>query len=289
MSHPKRPRHIGFIGDIHCGSKVGLWPVEEIGRKNVGAKYLMDCFGHLVESWPELDLLVLMGDLIDGKQRKSDGVGLFTADLGEQVAGAIEVLRPLAAKAKLIYRIEGTPYHEDFHNQLAALDSELNVAQTAQVMDIDLGTGILNVAHHPAGGSAMYTGALVDKTSVWSKVAAQCGKIPAARWIVRAHCHTYMLQDTETVTSIQNPCWQLPTAHAKKTNYYKFQSDIGGVLMIADDEEDSGYRFRCTRYPTPLPTITHFPGHATKAEASKSKRSQRRTTGARGGKKRAGD
>lgn len=272
-----RPKHIGFIGDIHCGSKYGLWPTEELGRKHTSARYLMECYEHLVKHWPDLDLLILMGDLIDGKQRKSDGVGLFTSDLGEQVAGAIEVLRPLAAKSRCIYRVEGTPYHEEFDNALSTLDVTLGVQKSAQVLDIDLQTGILNVAHHPSS-SASLSAATIDRMGLWSKVATVGSKIPHARWIVRAHCHGYMKVDSEDLTIIQNPCFQLPTPHAKKINYYKFQSDIGGMLMIADDEEDSGYRFRCTTYPVPSNEVIRAP----EAQAPKPSRRRKRAKGARG-------
>lgn len=270
------PKTIAFIGDIHCGSRCGLWPEEDIPKRcHTGARYLMECYRDMVAQWPDIDLLFLMGDLIDGKQRKADGVGLFTADLGEQVRGAIDVLQPLADKCQKIYRVEGTPYHEDFHNALGELDKALDVSRSQQIFDVDLGSGILNVAHHPAGGGALYMGTKVDKEAVWAKFATGCGKVPNARWIVRAHCHSYMFQDTETSTVLQTPCWQLPTAWAKKQNYYRFQADLGGVLMIADDAEDAGYRFRKTLYPSPQPEIIR------ETEASKPAANRKGAKGAR--------
>lgn len=71
------------------------------------------------------------------------------------------------------------------------------------------------------------------------------------RWIVRAHRHFYSLLDDEDLTIVQNPCWQLPTPYATKGNHWKWQPDIGGVLMVRDEEEDSNYRFRRTLYATP--------------------------------------
>ena len=61
---------------------------------------------------PKLDLLFLNGDLIDGTQHRSEGTGMITTKLSEQVSMAIDCIEPLAAKAKKIIRLEGTGYHE---------------------------------------------------------------------------------------------------------------------------------------------------------------------------------
>ena len=255
----KPPATIGFVGDIHCGSHVGLWPVRDLPEdktKYLGCRYLMQCWQHLVERWPKLDILILMGDLIDGKQRKSDGVGVFDTDLAAQADGAVEVLRPLAEKAGKIIRVWGTPYHESHDGILKIVDCKLGVAKTAQVIDLDLNGKTLNVAHHPASGAAIYAGTVADREVLWAKIAASDKKVPNPRWIVRAHKHNYILQDTEHATIVQMPCWQLPTAHAIKQNYWRFQPTLGGLLMLADGMEDSGYRFVCTKYDLPMPEVT---------------------------------
>jgi hypothetical protein len=251
-------RNIGFVGDIHCGSHWGLWPVESLPEnKNrfKGVRYLNECFTHLVNNWPELDLLVLTGDLIDGKQRKSTGCGIFTSKLCEQVEGAIEILRPLIKKSKRVVRVYGTPYHEDFDDILSALDKEFDIKTKDQVLNIKLNDGILNVAHHPASGSALYHGTAVDKESLWSTVAAAERNVPNARWIVRAHKHNYMVQETRFKSVCICPCFELPTPHAVKVNYWRFQPSIGGVLMSKDNQHPFGYRFIPQLYDVPQPRV----------------------------------
>ena len=238
---------IGFVGDLHCGS---LWGLHHKPH-NTGQSYLLACWQHLSRSWPALDLLVLMGDLIDGKQRKADSTGLSTARLGDQVKIAIECLRPLAKRAKKILRVDGTPYHEDYHGALDALDLALGVAKTDQVQDIDLGGNILNVAHHPAGGPTLYMGTATDRENLWSMIAAFEGSVPNARWIVRAHKHTYLMQESRMRTIIQTPCWQLATPHCKKQNYHRFQPSLGAVLMQTDARHHSGYAVLPTLYDPP--------------------------------------
>ncbi len=234
---------------------MGLWPISDLPAnetKFLGVRYLMDCWGTLLKTWPKkIDLLVLMGDLIDGKQPKSSGTGIFTTDLGEQAAMATEVLRPLRERATTCIRVWGTPYHEGYDSSLHALDVDLNVTRTDQVIDLQLGDGVLNIAHHPAGGSALYMGTVADREALWSQIATHSGKVPDARWIVRAHKHSYAKWETQERTMVQTPCWQLATAHAKKINYHRFQPSLGGILMLEDREEPGGYRFRPTLFDTP--------------------------------------
>ena len=253
------PQRIGFIGDLHCGSHYGLWPEDDIpgskSKKFKGVRYLANCYKDMLEKWPDLDILVLMGDLVDGKQRKSSSCGIFTANMDEQVEGAIDVLRPLCNKAKKIIRVTGTPYHEEFDNCLKALDKEFGIKKSAQVINLDLNGNILNVAHHPASGSTLYYGTAVDKESLWSTVATAERNVPNARWIVRAHKHNWIFQETRFKTTCITPCFELPTPHAIKTNYWRFQPSIGGLLMQADKTHDSGYRFTASLYDVPMPDV----------------------------------
>jgi hypothetical protein len=263
----RRPRleKIAFVGDIHCGSFEGLWPEEDIGNlksaRYISTRYLNSCFKHLVDNWPDLDLLVLMGDLIDGQQRKSESTGIYTADLGEQVDGAIKVLEPLIKKSRSVTRVWGTPYHEGYHNILGKFDKTYDVKLVKQVLNIELLDGaILNVAHHPSGESAMYRGTQLDKEAIWSSVAAQEGKISSGtRWIVRAHRHFYGHQETAKKAVLCVPCFQMPTAHAIKKNYFRFQPDIGAVIMSADETHPFGYRFTPYLFDIPMPKV-YCPG-----------------------------
>lgn len=256
-----KPRTIGLLGDIHCGSHYGLWPIEDLpggraGNKFKNLKYLHYCFTELVNDWPELDLLVLMGDLIDGKQRKSSCTGIFTANLGEQVDAAIKVVEPLAAKAKSIIRVHGTPYHEDFDNALGKFDEHYDIILAKQVFDIDIDGQILNIAHHPSGGTTLYTGTGADRESLWSSIAGAQGSVREPRWIARAHRHEMMIQETRHKTVCLCPCFELITPFAVKVNYWKFQPTIGGVLFHPDALHESGYRFTARTFDAPMPDVT---------------------------------
>lgn len=251
-------RTIGTIGDIHTGSVVGLNPPDELPSRLIGSRYLWDCWMKTVDEWPSLDILLLTGDLVDGEQRKSTGKGVLTTDVGEQAEWAVKVLEPMAAKAKTIIRVDGTPYHEgDSVAAMAIIDAKLGVSHHAQVIDLEMPNGlILNVAHHPAGSGAIYKGTSVDRESLWSVIAAAQGFVPDARWIVRGHTHHYIQQYTRGKTMIFCPCWQLQTKYAVKSNYYRWQPSLGGILMVEDKDVDGGYKFAPRLFDVPPVEVT---------------------------------
>ena len=246
-----------FLGDTHVGSKYALWPTDRLPRKQLSTEmrrveYITGCYNEMVQALPPIDLLILMGDLIDGAQRKSQGVGLFTTNLSEQVEAATEILRPVTEKSKQIFRVHGTPYHEDFHGALRDLDTALGTRRLDYVLDVPLPGGILNVAHHPAGGSTLYRGTAVDKEHMFAALAAFAGKVLRPRWIVRAHKHEYIKQNTEQMTVVMCPCFQLPTPYAMKQQYWRYQPTFGCILMQRDLTERGGYRFLPKLFDVPV-------------------------------------
>ncbi len=247
------PRTIAFLSDLHAGSWWGLWPNSKLPATGfVGVRYLLDCWADLFKSWPrQIDVLILAGDLIEGPQRKSGGIGCFAVSDREQVEGAIELLRPICRRAKRVLRLTGTPYHDGHGDPLLALDYALGVDWSGQILDLDLNGEILNAAHHPMGGGTLYQGTSTDREALWSTISSGTDRTLPSRWIVRAHRHHYIRQETEHKTVVQLPCWQLQTPFAAKANYWRFQPSLGGVLMLADTLEPGGYRFVPRLYQLP--------------------------------------
>lgn len=253
----ERPKTIVFAGDTHTGSRYGLNPEDILPEKYAtGGRYLLECWKWILDKLPaEIDLLFLMGDLIDGVQHKSDGTKLVTADLSEQAEAAAEVLKPLADRAKAVYRVHGTPYHESFHGSVKLLDAELGVKKHAQVLDVDLGTGILNVAHHPMGGHVLYRGTASNREALWSTWAAAKKKVPFARWIVRAHHHEWGVMELEGQQVVHCPCMKLQDPHAAKQSYWKYQPSLGVVLAVPDPIDEDDFHFKGILCDPPKRTV----------------------------------
>lgn len=257
---------IALVGDTHCGSTSALWPQSWLpGDVPYGSlRYVERCFAQLVDEWPEIDLLILMGDLIEGKAPKSKGTGIFTSYLRKQVEGAVEILAPMAKKARTIVRVAGTPYHDEHDDPLAFLDSELGVVETRQVFNLRIETpgaelgesGVLNVAHHPPGGGVLYEGTKLTRQILWNIIAAARGKIPGARWISRAHLHTSAEMTKFDITAMLNPCWKLADGHAIKGNYEGWQPEIGASLLLKSDIHPSGRQFKTRCFPLPTDSVS---------------------------------
>lgn len=243
-----------FVGDTHVGGHHALYPAARLPEfpKYPGIRYLADCWHHALDALPrKIPLLVFTGDLIEGTNRKAQSIGLFSARLSDQVEAAIELLAPLARRAETVLRVSGTDYHDDAHNPLLALDIALKVKKARQVFNLDMGTGILNVAHHPKGGGVMYEGTKLDQEQRLMRLAAEAGKVPKARWIVRGHLHNFRHFRTPTSEVVLLPCWKLPDAYAMKGNLFGWQPDLGLVVMDRDRKAASGYLFRENLYDLP--------------------------------------
>ena len=239
-----------FLNDLHAGSHHAPYPMDALPKRDSAvSRYLTERLGHTLQSLPKkFDRLHLVGDLIDGCNRKSQCLGVWTADMGEQAEMAAELLKPFADRARVVMRYRGTPYHEGNAKCLEGLTRELGIEEENNnlwVQDIKLRNGmILNVAHHPMGGSTLYSGTGLDREQVWSSVAAGAGHVEKPSIIVRGHRHHWGKLETELALSVALPCWKLPSPHEIKANYWRYHSSIGLVTMEYDDAELYSHRFK---------------------------------------------
>lgn len=249
---------VGMVADEHSGSLCGLYPESLWNNKTPDAiKWLWEKRNDLVEHWPKLDLLICVGDQIDGKQAKSVGVGVYTTEMKGQTEIAIECAAPLVAKAKKVVRVSGTSYHEGFDGALALFDERLGVAKPPTmakelVRDIELDGGtILNVKHKPEGESCLYHGTSQDRELLWATVAETCKNLPDATFVARAHLHNKGFHYGFGKYFIGMPCWCLQPPYAIQKRYYRWMPDIGGVLLNRDDNADGGYHVSIKTYDIP--------------------------------------
>jgi hypothetical protein len=267
MPKQRQPKTIGILADLHCGSRWGLLgPESEYGKQNPGQRYLWDCWCALAKAWPRLDLLILNGDLIDGKQYRSKGTGVVTADMGEQAEIAEECLAYLIdrVKPRKIVRTEGTPYHEGFDGALKDLDKEFGIVyrkmsraqkerRVGIVHDIELADGVvLNTKHQPEGSAALYMGTVQDRETLWATITEMKQGLPRADFIVRSHLHTHTRFYGCGKEHVLTPCFQLQSAYAKHRRYYRWHPTVGALLMLYTPIHD--HKYIITKQTFPLPT-----------------------------------
>jgi hypothetical protein len=79
---------------------------------NAGQEYLLNCFEDIVARQPEvIDLLILNGDTVEGRNRFEMATGLSEVDPNWQVRAAKQVIEPLAARARHVCATRGSTYH----------------------------------------------------------------------------------------------------------------------------------------------------------------------------------
>jgi len=123
----KRKQRILVISDTHCGHLTGLTPpafqLNEFDKsrtkRNKWATMQKESwreFKKLLRRYEPFDLGFHLGDLIDGKGKRSGGVELITTSMDEQAGMAASVcntVRLHANKGFEWYGVSGTPYHTD--------------------------------------------------------------------------------------------------------------------------------------------------------------------------------
>ena len=137
-------KRVVAIGDLHCGHLLGLTPPDWWTSKMPGHESMRERSGSVQrELWKwytatmaalqPIDILLVNGDVIDGKGRHSGGVEQITTDRRVQCEMAAECIG--AASPKRAVFTYGTRYHtgkgEDWEAMLA---DQLSAAG----MDVDI-------------------------------------------------------------------------------------------------------------------------------------------------------
>lgn len=246
------------VSDIHTGSIYGVQPPDFetfSGVKvqhNAGQEFLWKCwldFAARVKVFKP-DFVVVNGDVVDGPQRKNQGAELALPAPGDQVGGAIEVLRVLrkvTPKAKW-YFTQGTPYHVgewgDHEEAIAGAlgaTSYLSVGTgklCREVLWLSMEGVIVEAAHHIATGTGFYRLTALDREAQWSAISAKDASkgIPKADLLIRSHVHNFAYGEHASKQVVTTPCWQLQTRYARKHSVHRLHPDIGGLLIEVNGE-----------------------------------------------------
>lgn len=96
-----------IVGDTHYGSNFA--PREDNGTALQGE--LNDAWVEMVDDVGKVDIVIANGDLCEGPDPKSNGLGCWTTDLNEQVKGAASMLKMIHCSPHNYYGTQGSTYH----------------------------------------------------------------------------------------------------------------------------------------------------------------------------------
>jgi hypothetical protein len=252
------PFRIGFISDLHVGAEHGLFPKDFSDRYerpialNGGQETLWTYFNDYIDQLNKykINTLIILGDLIAGKNYKEQGLYMMMVDLETQKDACAFLINYVCKKVPSIEKVllfRGTPYHTSRDTSIEEsiaekLGSKYGI--TAKYMGefsyITLKYGkfkkVIWLAH-PATGATVYPETVLGRDIGQFLQAHAMGKLPKVDMIIRAHRHEYMELHKSTIRYMILPCWQFYVPYDKAVKWYaKWQPDIGGAILLADNQ-----------------------------------------------------
>lgn len=240
-------RSIALLSDTHIGSRFGVCPTGYVteatknpimanpGQENLAASF--EKYWLKMEEM-KVDTVFLIGDIMAGTNFKEQGVYMMTTDINEQVAMATLLLKKHCTNKKT-YVWSGTPYHESrdyrIHESLAKDLGGRFMGSISNMMIVPSKKTVH--VRHATTSALVYPETVLGRDIIFLKEAEALGKVPKVDAIITGHRHSYIEIHKASVHYISLPCWEAYTPYYKATmNYFKYQPDIGGGLMLLDTE-----------------------------------------------------
>lgn len=233
-------KRVLVIGDTHIGADVGL-STEEIvlsSRNRISANEvqlaLLKEFYDMIDEVGTVDILVLNGDLVEGTNYYSEGVGSLTTCMDTQAKVAYELLSQI--KCRRIVGCSGTGYHVKKNPNLDRRIIE------------DLGGVCMDEVGLNIGQTRFYAN---HRTSVrmnqWEArpqsvakdiLMAELNAMDFGRFdiICKSHAHYYIGLDNGNSVGFVCPCFKGRDEFAKRSvNPFAFNPAIGYLMFDIGD------------------------------------------------------
>jgi predicted phosphodiesterase len=218
-------KNILVISDTHCGHVAGLTPPgwqmrgEEAARHPRIAAQQRAMWkwyaGKIAECGP-FDILVCLGDAIDGAGKRSGGVEQITTDRDEQVAIAGYCIREALTYGKgglpktRTVLIAGTPYHTGAEEDWESVLARDVLAEKGKACDHEWvrAEGVVLDCKHKIGGSSIPhgRGTSLLRSKLWNTLWADRGQQPDADVLLRGHVHYHAFAGDRRYLSMTAPC-----------------------------------------------------------------------------------
>ena len=261
-------RRIGAVSDLHLMSRYALFPptfktIEgNVFHANEGQKQIWESykrFCQICDEW-EIDSILLASDLIHGQNHIERGSGLISTNLNEQIQLGVNVLTPLL-KGRDSHWVGGSRYH----NSAKGMYVEQEICNRMTEGGITNGVWHGNIANmkikpfdkiinmtHGGGRAAYYRETIAAREMIYGKAAEVNQKLPRIDMYVHGHFHWFDYIHQSNVHHLQLPGWvAYEPVPIFTPNYTRMQPDIGGALILFDDNA----RITVWHYTYPVPHI----------------------------------
>jgi len=273
-------RIIAIVSDLHVGSRWGLFPKDfqlstgSTYQLNKGQEYLLACWKHFQGKLPRrFDILIINGDTVEGQGRRLEGRDIIEPDPAWQVRAAVELLTPLAKRAKEVYVTQGTDYHvrpggqddEAVAQALGAIPDEAgHHAWDWLLLDVD--GVLLDISHH-SSTTMRYMTMPGEREIQFARMVADL-KGGDADIIIRSHVHHLVVMNVDGDLALTTPAWQLQTRFCRRSRWPNrwLSRLLGGVMLDIEPKRKTGERqdksefihIRPITYPHPVIERRHY-------------------------------
>ena len=215
----KTNKRLVVISDLHSGAVTGLTPPDWQYRfikndKTKRNKYsalqqqCWDFYDKTIQSLKPIDILVVNGDMIDGRGEKSGGTELIETDRQRQCEMAAEAI--MRSSSDKIFCLYGTAYHsgayEDFENLVADYVKSEKIG-SHEWLDVN---GVMFDFKHHLGSSNIPHGRFtpIARENLWSQIWAERDEQPKSDILVRSHVHYFGYTGNGKFLGITTPALQ---------------------------------------------------------------------------------
>jgi len=178
------------ISDLHCGHRAGLTPPKWQTEFSSFYDQQVEMWEWYAQKCTELkpDILFVLGDMVDGRGKKSGGTEQITTSFKEQVK-MVEYCLNMTGAGKMV-AVYGTPYHTSVDGE----DSECFIKnikisghEFPKIHDIQFDL------KHKIGASSIPHGryTALAKSRLWNQLWKDIDGQPKSDIIIRGHTHYF--------------------------------------------------------------------------------------------------
>jgi len=190
-----KKKRVVAISDLHCGHRIGLTPPDYAPRNtnkwHTAQRALWREYCRMVKAYSPVDVLFVLGDVIDGRGEKSGSTELITTDRETQCQMAADCINMW--KAPAIVMVFGTAYHtgqkEDWEINVAG---KVNADKIGGQEWVQIDNVMFDLKHFiPGSGIPHGKGTQLAKEWLWNLVWNIRDEQPKADIFLRGHQHSF--------------------------------------------------------------------------------------------------
>lgn len=198
-------KRVVIASDLHCGSEVGLTH-PDFQTMPIQAE-LWDAFLGMMLPLQPIDILIVNGDLIDGKAYKAGGGRMITVDRAEQAEMAAQAIEVFDAKE--IFLTYGSAYHGGQSEDWEGVVADKIGAPIEDQLWLEVYNTTFDVKHF-VGASSIPHGrhTTIARDRLWNILWADMGQQPKSDVLIRSHVHYHNYNGGPTWVAMTTPALQ---------------------------------------------------------------------------------